>query len=101
MFDADRFDLEWADPVAGRDDHVIGAARVPDVAVRVHYRRILGVEPLASERLARGLVVVPIAERVVRIRTGKQANLAALSGCDLVLVLVEDADVPAGHRSAH
>ena len=35
MLEARRLDLERADPVAGRDDHVVGAADVPVVAVLV------------------------------------------------------------------
>src|SRR6478735_4536607 len=101
MFDTDRLDLEWADSIAGGNDYVVGAPRVPDVAVVVHHRRILCVEPLAAERLARRLLVPPITERVVRVRARTQTNLAALSPGDFVLVLVEDMDVPSRHRSTH
>src|SRR4029077_13570851 len=74
---------------------------VPDVAVLVHARGVLGVEPLAVERLTRSLLVVPVAERVVRVRPRPEADLAALAGGDGPLVLVEDRDVPTRHRSAH
>ena len=101
VLEAGRLDLEGADPVAGGDDHVVGAARVPDVAVLVLGRGVLGVEPLAAEGLLAGLLVAPVAERVVRVGAGAQADLAALAPLDGVLVLVEELDVPAGHRPPH
>ena len=79
VLEARRLDLERPDPVAGGDDHVVGAARVPDVAVLVLGRGVLGVEPLAAERLLRGLLVAPVAERIVRVRARAQADLAALA----------------------
>src|SRR5436190_15029956 len=101
MLDTGRLDLERPDAVAGRDDHVVAAAGVPHVAVLVHESGVLAVEPLAVERLTRLLFVAPVAERVVRVRARAQADLAALATRDLLLVLVEDADVPAGHRPSH
>jgi hypothetical protein len=80
VLDAGGLDLERPDPVAGGDDHVVGAARVPVVAVLVRDGGVLGVEPLAAERLLGRLVVVPVAERVVRVRARAQADLAALAG---------------------
>src|SRR5918994_4282292 len=98
MLEAGGLHLERPDPVAGRDDDVVGASLVPDVAVLVEARRVLRVEPVAAERLRRGLRVVPVAERIVRVRAGAQADLAAFAGGDGPLVLVEGLDVPAGHR---
>src|ERR1039458_3001003 len=46
-----RFHLERADPITGRDDHVIGATLVPVVAVLVGAGRVLGVKPLTTEHL--------------------------------------------------
>ena len=94
-------DLERADPVAGRDDHVVGAALVPDVAVLVERGGVLGVEPVAAERLLGVLRVVPVADRIVRVRARAQADLAALALRQRLLVLVEDLHVPARHRLAH
>ena len=101
VLEAGRLDLERPDPVAGRDDHVVGAALVPDVAVLVEARRVLGVEPVAAERLPRRLLVVPVAERIVRVRARAQADLAPLALRHRLLVLVEDLHVPARHRLAH
>src|SRR4029078_11985369 len=101
MAGAGRLDLERADPVAGRDDHVVRAPLVPDVAVLVHACGVLRVDALAVERLPRSLLVVPVAERVVRVRPRAEADLAALAGGHGPLVLVEDRDVPTRHRSAH
>src|SRR5436190_18908640 len=101
MLEAGRLDLERPDPVAGRDDHVVRAARVPEVAVLVLLGGVLGVEPLALKVLARGLRVPPVAEGIVRVRPRSQADLTPLALLDGVLVLVEDLDVPARHRLAH
>src|SRR5579862_5358786 len=98
MLEARRLDLERADAVAGGDDHVVGAALVPEVAVLVLPCGVLGVEPLAAEGLLASPRVVPVAQRIVRVRPCPQADLAALAVCDGSLVLVEDRDVPAGHR---
>src|SRR5437763_6618055 len=101
MLDARRLDLEWADAIPGGDDHVVGAPRVPVVTVLVALRRVLGVEPVAPEGLRGRLRVVPVAERIVGIGAGAEADLTARSPLDGVLVLVEDLYVPAGHRLAH
>src|SRR3954469_20903107 len=101
VLEAGGLDLERADPVAGGDDHVVGAALVPDVAVLVEARRVLGVEPVAAERLSRRLLVAPVPERIVRVRAGAQADLAPLAGRYGMLVLVEDLHVPARHRPPH
>ena len=101
MLEAHRLDLERPDPVAGRDDHVVRPALVPDVAVLVARRGVAGVEPLTAEcRLGVGRPV-PVAERIVRVGAGPEADLATLAGADRLLVLVEDRDLPAGHRTAH
>src|SRR5205085_6585834 len=59
MLEADGLDLERADAVARRDDHVVGAALVPDVAVLVLSRRVLRVEPVAAEVGRRVVLAVP------------------------------------------
>src|SRR3954464_9531540 len=87
MLDARRLDLEGADPVPGRDDHVVRAPRVPVVAVLVALRRVLRVEPLAAEGLCGRLLVAPVSERVVRVGAGPEADLAALTNADRVFVL--------------
>src|SRR5262245_51520680 len=100
MLETDRLDLEGADSVAAGDDHAVSAALVPDVAVLVFAGGVLGVEPLASEGLFGGLWLAPVAERVVGIGAGAEADLAALARGDGVLVGVENCNVPAGHRLA-
>src|SRR5947208_15894433 len=67
VLDARRLDLEGPDPVAGRDDHVVGAPRVPEVAVGVLLGGVLGVEPLAAEGLLGVLRAVPVTEWIVGI----------------------------------
>ena len=101
MLEADGLDLERADAVARRDDHVVGAALVPDVAVFVLSRRVFRVEPVAAEVGRRVVRPVPVAERVVRIRARAQADFAPLAARNGLLVLVEDRHLPAGHRLAH
>src|SRR6266540_6501808 len=74
MLEAHGLDLERADPVTGRDDHVVGAAFVPDVPVIVLASRVLRVEPLAAEHLVALARPVPVAEREVRVRAGPEAD---------------------------
>jgi hypothetical protein len=59
------------------------------------------VEPLAAEGLLAGLREIPVAEGIVGVGAGAQADLAPLSLRDALFVLVEDLHVPAGHRTAH
>src|SRR4051794_34349617 len=101
MLDTGRLDLERPDAIAGGDDHVVAAAGVPHVAVLVHESGVLAVEPLAAERLTRLVLVPPVAERVVRVRARAETDLTALAARHLLLVLVEDPDVPPGHRPSH
>src|SRR6266540_6876399 len=98
VLEAHGLDLERADPVSRRDDHIVGPAFVPDVTVVVLASRVLRVEPLAAEHLVALVGPVPIAERVVRVRARAEADLASLSAGDRLLVLVEELDVPARHR---
>src|SRR6185503_11990616 len=101
MLDAGGLDFERPDAVARRDDHVVAAPGVPHIAVLVHESGVLAMEPLAVERLARRLLVPPVAERIVRVRAGAKADLSPLAARNLLLVLVEHAHVPAGHGSSH
>src|ERR671933_1169882 len=79
VLQAGRLDLEGTDAIAGGDDHVVGAPGVPDVAVLVLHRGVLGVEPLAAEVRLGVLRAVPVAERVVRVGARAQADLPALA----------------------
>ena len=101
MLEAGALHLEGADAVPGGDDHVVGPSDVPVVTVLILYGRVLGVEPLAAERLDACVLVAPVAERIVRVRARAQADLASLPLRDGPLVLVEDLDVPAGEGLAH
>jgi hypothetical protein len=55
-----RLHLERPDPVGRRDDHVVGAAHEPEVAVLVHLGAVAGVVPVATERIGGGLRVPPV-----------------------------------------
>src|SRR5215217_5021299 len=101
MLEADGLDLERADPVARSDDHVAGASDIPVVPVLVLDGGVLRVEPLPAEGLLARRLVLPVAERVVRVRAGAEADLAAPALLHRLLVLVEDPHVPARHRLAH
>src|SRR5436190_6204351 len=101
MLETGRLHLERPDPVAGRDDDVVGSTFVPDIAVLVLASGVLRVEPLSAEDLDALLWPLPVPERVVRIRARAEADLPALAGRDRILVFVEDLDVPARHRLAH
>ena len=101
MLEARGLDLERADPVAGRDDHIVRTAHVPVVPVLVLHGGVLRVEPLPAEGLRTGRVISPVAERIVGVGSGAEADLAAFALCDRALVLVEQLHVPARHRLAH
>src|SRR5947209_9276573 len=101
MLQTGRLDLERTDPVPGRDDHVVGPALVPVIAVLVGPGGVLGVEPVAAERLLGVLGrPVPVAEWVMGVRPRTKADLAALAGRDGPLVLIQDRHLPARHGLA-
>ncbi len=68
-------DLERADQVAGRLDHVVGAADEPEVAVGVAPREVAGQVPAAGEALAVALLLVQVAAEHRR-PAGAQRQLA-------------------------
>src|SRR4029453_632607 len=94
-------DLERPDPVAGRDDHVVGPARVPDVAVLFLAGGVLCVEPVAPENPPGGPGPVPVAEGVGGVGGGLEADLARLALGHRLLVGVEDGHLPAGQGQPH
>src|SRR4051794_14650864 len=101
VLETDGLDLERADAVTGGDDHVVGATLVPDVSVFILAGGVLRMEPFAAEhRLTLGRLI-PVAEREVRIRPRAETDLTSLALGDRILVLVEDLDIPAGHRLSH
>src|SRR5581483_1002640 len=79
-------DLERADPVSRRDDHVVGASAEPEVAVLVDVHAVAG--PPGEVARCRVLAQIAGEER----RDGRRVD-------DELAVL--DADVDARKRSAH
>src|SRR5262249_51640152 len=97
-------DLERADAVAGRDDHVVRAADEPEVAVVVAAGAIAGQIPLAAPARGRSGRIFPVLEEERR-RLPAQRQVADLAGRKLGAVLSDDAQVvpreglPHGPRS--
>ncbi len=71
-------DLGGADAIAGRGDHVIGAALVPEIPSSIALAHVAGQQPVADEFGACGLGVVPVVEEHHRIgpANGDLADLA-------------------------
>ncbi len=101
MRDDRGLDLERADAVAGRDDHVVVASLVPDVAVLVLAGDVLGVEPVAAEHVDAVLRSAPVPERIVRVGVRAKADLPGLALRHGTIVVVEQRNVPARHRPPH
>src|SRR5687767_12444459 len=51
MLDKCRLHLERADSIRGGGDHIIGAAREPEVAILIHQSPVSGIVPTGPKRL--------------------------------------------------
>src|ERR1700674_2125129 len=92
-----RFNLEWRAPNAAHFHHVVAAAAVVEITLRVTAIGISGIEPTIDHRRRRTLGIVPItASR--RVTGNKQ--LTALAVGDLNAVLVQDARRISGNDTA-
>ena len=89
--------IERRHPESGHLEHVVVAAAVAIHAVRIAHVDVAGVRPLAREGAARLLALVPVALR--RARAAHQ-QLAQLAVGDVRALVVDDAQVVAGHRDA-
>ncbi|KAG1165660.1 hypothetical protein G6F35_018652 [Rhizopus arrhizus] len=67
MPDQAAFDFTRADPVAGRLEHVVGAAGIPEVAVGIEGGEITRQAPIALEFGLRGRFVAPVAQEHHRV----------------------------------
>ena len=76
MLDERRLDLDRRDPDAAHLQHVVAAAVVPEVAVRVLVVLVPGLDPRAEERLLRLVVLVPV---VGHRRVAAHAEVADLA----------------------
>ncbi len=98
-----RLHLERPDPVGRRDDHVVGAAHEPEIAVLVGDRPVAAVVPVATKRAAGGLRVTPVfAEQPHRaLRRDPHRHVALLARIQHLAVVVDHAHVEAWRRLAH
>ena len=87
------FHLRAGDVVAGRDDHVVGARLIPEVAVRIHQVGVAGDVPAV-------LHVFALARVGEIAAAGRAAHREAAdrAGRHFAAVLVDDARLIAGHR---
>ena len=93
-------DLERGDAVAGRDDHVVGAALEPQVAVGVASREVAGSEPRADELRRRRFGGVQVLEERDRVGHAHR-DLAGLARGQLVPVAVDHRHVVSRVRQPH
>ena len=89
------FDLDAGDVVAGRDDHVVGAPLVEEVAVGVLQVGVAGVVPAALD-------VVGLARVAQVAAAGRALHREApdRSGGNVVALVVDDARAVARHGGA-
>ena len=92
--------LERADPVRGRDDHVVGAADEPQVPVLVAHRPVAGEVPAVAECGLGLLGGVPVAREQGRW-TPDEGEVALDAGRADVARLVDHRDVVARCGEAH
>src|SRR5512132_1078830 len=103
VLDQGRLDLEGADAVGGRGDHVVVAGDEPEVAVLVHVGAVPGVVEVAPEGGRGRLGVVPVAgEQPDRpLRADPDSHVALLAGAEDPALVVDHDHVEAGDRLAH
>src|SRR5690348_6381561 len=90
-------DLRRTDPIAGRLEHVVGAALVPEIAIVVGDRDVTGATPVATELPARSLGIAEVFEEEHRIgRAVRRASIhryfARLAGRAFVAFVVDHRD---------
>src|SRR5262245_15473899 len=93
-------DLRRAHAIAGRRDHVVLAADIPEIAVVILHAEIAGQQEVADIFLPRRLRVAPIFDH--RARTGlAHADDASRAARLLLALLIDDANIEARRRLAH
>ena len=100
MLEKRALDLERADPVRTRRDHVVGAADEPKIAVIVELRAVARDVPLAAVRSVRLFFILIVAAEERR-RIAAQADVADVPGLARLTLGIHDADVVSGRRLAH
>src|SRR5581483_6487482 len=88
-------DLDAVDVLAAADEHVLGPVDDVDEALVVEAGDVAAVQPAVSERLGRGLGLVPVALDDVR---SADPELADLTGGQCIAVAVDDLDLDDGNR---
>ena len=103
MLDQHRFDLERPDPVARRDDHVVGSADEPEVALLVLDGAVAGEVPAVAERLGVRGVVPPVARHQADRPLGldRERDVALLACAETRAIVIDHVDVVAGRGLAH
>ena len=93
------FDLDRADTVACRGDHIIIAGMEGDLALSIVAGQIAGVQPTIDPFARCRFGFVPVAQEHHRIG-GADADLADLASTDGAICIAQ-ADLMARHRQAH
>ena len=100
VFEQGTLDLERADPVRGRQDHVVGATREPEVAVVIDGRTIAGQVPVAPERGIGCLRRSPVAGEQGR-RPEAESDVSLDPGWRRAALIVDHVHVVTGRRQPH
>src|SRR5581483_5823954 len=103
MFEQNAFDLERSNPIAGRDDNVVGATDEPQIAVAIAPREVAGEVPIATKRRGGLLGIFPVLQKQRWRTLGARADrkFADLVFGGFATVRPEHAQVVARKRTAH
>src|SRR5947209_2739319 len=97
MFLEGTFNLEGADAIGTTDDHVVGAAYEPEVAVFVFIGAVTGDIPVTADAGLCGFWVTPVfLEHPGRtLRLDAHSDVTFFIGWQFVAIVVNDADIKA------
>src|SRR5579863_3463469 len=102
MLEQRALDLEWANAIAGRRDHIVRTADEPKISVVVKLRAIARDVPFTTERARRLFIILIVAfEQCRRTRRTTHGDIADFTHLELAAVFVDDADGVSRRRLAH
>ena len=92
-------DFTGADAVGAAGNHVVLAAGVPEVAIRILGCEIAGQQPVAGKLVARGGLVIPVAQEHARHRA-LERDLTDCAIRHRLALIVQQRYFVAGDRTA-
>ena len=100
MLEQRALDLERADPVRRREDHVVRATDEPEVALLVRHAAVAGHVPAVAEDRLGVVARIPV-PREQRRRPAEQRDVALHARAADLRVVVDHRDVVTGRREPH